>query len=88
MAYSQRAFLPLSDSQINLFEHKLALLKMKQGEDPHIFFSQLKEILGVLLMLEVKKDDREICSIMLKVLLANTAVCVRTWLYISLVTKR
>lgn len=59
-------FLPLSDSQINLFEHKLALLKMKQGEDPHIFFSQLKEILGVLLMLEVKKDDREICSIMLK----------------------
>ena len=30
-------FLPLSDSQINVFEHKLAFLKMKQGEDPHIF---------------------------------------------------
>ena len=32
-------FFPLSDSQSNIWEHKLAHLKMKQGEDPRIFFS-------------------------------------------------
>ena len=32
-------FLSLGDSQISVFEHILAFLKMKQGENPHIFFS-------------------------------------------------
>lgn len=58
-------FLPLSDAQINLYEHKLSNLKMKHGEDPHAFFSQIKEILGVLLMLGVQKEDRVVVSILL-----------------------
>ena len=41
---------------------------MKQGEDPHIFPSRLKEILGVLLILEVRKDDRTVYSVCMCVL--------------------
>ena len=40
---------------------------MKQGEDPHILFLPTGGVLGVLLiMLDVLKDDRTVCSIMLK----------------------
>ena len=31
-------YLPLSDAQINLHEHKLSRMEMRQGEDPRIFF--------------------------------------------------
>ena len=58
-------YLPLSDAQKILYEHKLSRMQMKQGEDPHIFFSQLNEVLGGLLMLGVEKDDRVVCSLML-----------------------
>ena len=52
---------------------------MRLGEDAHISFSQLKEILGVLLTLEGRQADRAVCFIMLKGLavLVNKEVRVR-----------
>ena len=55
-------FLSLNDSQINVWNHKLAHLKMKQAKDPHILSSQL-EIFGVSLMLKVRKDDKTVCTV-------------------------
>lgn len=55
-------FLPQTAANINLHEYKLSKLRMKPGEDPHTFFSHLEEMLGVLLMLWVGKDDRTVCQ--------------------------
>lgn len=38
---------------------------MKHEEGPHIFISQLKEVLEVLLMLGVEKEDGVVCFLML-----------------------
>ena len=59
-------FLPLTYANIIFCEHRLSHLKMKHGEDPHVFFSPLKEVLNVLLMLGVEKDDRAVRSLMLR----------------------
>ncbi|CAM9974354.1 unnamed protein product, partial [Sphacelaria rigidula] len=58
-------FFPLTDAQINLHEHKLLNLRMHPGQDPHVFFSAIKRTVGALLMLGVKKEERQICSVML-----------------------
>ena len=59
-------FLPLSQSQIRVQEEKLKSLRMRSNENPSIFFASVRETLGVLQMLEVKKDDREVCNLMLE----------------------
>ena len=47
-------------------EEKLKSLRMRSNENPSIFFASVREMLGVLQMLEVKKDDREVCNRMLE----------------------
>ena len=69
----RKYYLPLSDSQIRKHEHVLKSLKMKQGEDPHVFFTAVNETVGVLNMLDVKKDEREICPLMLDGLTSDYA---------------
>ena len=59
-------FLPLSQSQIRVQEEKLKSLRMRSNENPATFFVSMRETLGVLQMLEVKKDDREVCNLMLE----------------------
>ena len=59
-------FLPLSQSQIRVQEEKLKSLRMRSNENPATFFPSMRETLGVLQMLEVKKDDREVCNLMLE----------------------
>ena len=59
-------FLPLSQTQIRVQEEKLKSLRMRSNENPAIFFASMRETLGVLQMLEVKKDDREACILMLE----------------------
>ena len=59
-------FLPLSQSQIRVQEEKLKSLRMRPHENPTTFFSSIRETLGVLTMLEVTKDDREVCNLMLE----------------------
>ena len=72
-------FLLLSDSQFSVWERKeFTHLKMEQGEDPHIFLSQLRDILGVVLLLEEHKNDRTVCCNISKDLLLNTVVSVIT----------
>ena len=39
---------------------------MPSNENPATFFASMRETLGVLQMLEVKKDDREVCNLMLE----------------------
>ena len=58
-------FLPLSQSQIRVQE-KLKSLHMRPNQNPATFFASIRETLGVLQMLEVKKDDREVCNLMLE----------------------
>ena len=58
-------FLPLSQSQIRVQEEKLKSLRMRSNENPATFFASMRETPGVLQMLEVKKDDREVCNLML-----------------------
>ena len=53
-------FLPLSQSQIRVQEEKLKSLRMRSNQNPATFFASIRETLGVLQMLEVKKDDREV----------------------------
>ena len=38
---------------------------MRPHENPTSFFTSLKEALGVLQMLDVKKDDREVSNLLL-----------------------
>ena len=57
-------FLPLSQSQIRVQEEKLKSLRMRSNENPATFFVSMRGTLGVLQMLEVKKDDREVCNLM------------------------
>ena len=59
-------FLPLSQSQIRVQEEKLKSLRMRSNENSATFFSSMRETLGVLQMLEVKKYDREVCNLMLE----------------------
>ena len=59
-------FLPLSQSQIRVQEEKLKSLRMRSNENPATFFASMRETLGVLQMLEVKKDGREVCNLMLE----------------------
>ena len=59
-------FLPLSQSQIRVQEEKLKSLRMRSNQNPATFFASIRETLGVLQMLEVKKDDREVCNLMLE----------------------
>ena len=59
-------FLPLSQGQIRVQEEKLKSLRMRSNENPANFFASMIETLGVLQMLEVKKDDREVCNLMLE----------------------
>ena len=59
-------FLPLSQSQIRVQEEKLKSLRMRSNETPATFFASIRETLGVLQMLGVKKDDREVCNLMLE----------------------
>ena len=59
-------FLSLSQSQIRVQEKKLKSLRMRSNENPPTFFASMRETLGVLQMLEVKKDDREVCNLMLE----------------------
>ena len=59
-------FLPLSQSQICVQEEKLKSLRMHSNENPAIFFASMRETLGVLQMIEVKKDGREVCNLMLE----------------------
>ena len=58
-------FLPLSQGQIRVHEEKLKSIRMRPHENPTSFFTSLKETLGVLQMLDVKKDDREVSNLML-----------------------
>ena len=39
---------------------------MRLHENPATFFASMRETLGVLQMLEAKKDDREVCNLMLE----------------------
>ena len=57
-------FLPLSESQIRVQE-KLKSLRMRSGENPSTFFTSLREVLGILQMLDVHKNDREVSNLML-----------------------
>ena len=59
-------FLPLSQSQIPVQEEKLKSLRMRSNENPATFFASVRETLGVLQMLEVKKNDREVYNLMLE----------------------
>ena len=59
-------FLPLSQSQIRVQEEKLKSLRMRSNKNPATFFASMRETLGVLQMLNVKKDDREVCNLMLE----------------------
>ena len=45
-------------------EEKLKSLRMRLNENPATFFASMRETLGVLQMLEVKKDDRQVCNLM------------------------
>ena len=54
-------FLSLSQSQIRVQEEKLKSLRMRSNA---AFFASMRETLGVLQMLDVKKDDREVCNLM------------------------
>ena len=47
-------------------EEKLKSLRMRSNENPATFFAAMRETLGVLQMLEVKKDDKEVCNMMLQ----------------------
>lgn len=47
-------------------EEKLKSLRMRPNENPSTFFASVRETLGVLQMLEVQKDDREVCTMMLE----------------------
>ena len=58
-------FLPLCQSQIRVQEEKLKSLRTRSNENPAILFASIRETLGVLKMLEGKKDDREVCNLML-----------------------
>ena len=58
-------FQSLSQSRIRVQE-KLKSLHMRSNENLATFFASMKETLGVLQMLEVKKDDREVCNLMLE----------------------
>ena len=53
-------FMPLSQSQIRVKEEKLKFLRMRSNKTPATFFACIRETLGVLLMLKVKKDYREV----------------------------
>ena len=46
-------FFPFVAAKFMCWDANSPFSKMKQGEDPRVFFSRLKEVLGVLLMLEV-----------------------------------
>ena len=59
-------FLPLSQSQIRVQEEKLKSLRMRSNENPATFFASMRETQGVLHMLEVKKDYREVFNLMLE----------------------
>ena len=59
-------FLPLSQSHIRVQDEKLKSLRMRSNENPATFFASMRETLGVLQMLEIKKDDREVCNLMLE----------------------
>ena len=59
-------FLPLSQSQVRVQEEKLKSLRMRSNENPATFLASMLEMLGVLLMLAVEKDDREVCNLMLE----------------------
>ena len=59
-------FLPLSQSQIRVQKEKLKSLRMHSNENPATFFASMSETLGVLQMLEIKKDDRKVCNLMLE----------------------
>ncbi|CAB1112442.1 unnamed protein product [Ectocarpus sp. CCAP 1310/34] len=59
-------FLPLSQSQIRVQEEKLKSLRMRSNENPATFFASIRETLDVLQMLEIKKDDRGVCNLMLE----------------------
>ena len=59
-------FLPLSQSRIRVQEEKLKSLRMRSNENPTTFFASMRETVGVLQMLEVEKDDREVCNLMLE----------------------
>ena len=59
-------FLPLRQSQIRVQEEKLKSLRMRSNENPATFYAFMKETLGVLQMLDVKKDDREVCNLKLE----------------------
>ncbi|CAB1104587.1 unnamed protein product [Ectocarpus sp. CCAP 1310/34] len=39
---------------------------MRTNENPSTFFASMRETLGVLQMLKVKKEDREVCTLMLE----------------------
>ena len=62
-------FLPFSQSQIRVQEEKLKSMHMRSDENPATFFASMRETLNVLQMLEAKKDDREMCNLMLEGLL-------------------
>ena len=59
-------FLPLSQSQIRVQEEKLKSPRMRSKENPATFFACVRETIGALQMLEIKKDDREVCNLMLE----------------------
>ena len=59
-------FVPLNQSQIRVQEEKLKSLRIRSNENPATFFASMRETLGVLQMLEVKKDDREVYNLMLE----------------------
>ena len=47
-------------------EEKLKSLRMRSNENPATFFASMRETLGVLQMIAVKNDDREVCNLMLE----------------------
>ena len=58
-------FMPLSESQIRIYEEKLNSLRIRSNENPSTFFTALRETLGVLQMLGVTKSDRDVCNVIL-----------------------
>ena len=59
-------FLLLSQSQIRVQEEKLKSLRMRSIENSATFYASMRDTLGVLQMLKVKSDDREVCSLILE----------------------
>ena len=47
-------------------EERLEPLRTRSNENPATFFASMRETLGVLQMLEVKKYDRKVCNLMLE----------------------